>query len=81
MPNVIGDLRSTAVSELRGAGFAVTVNLQDTSVPAQDGRVTDQFPAPGSKRAKGDEVTIFVGHLTASPTTPTTPTNTTPTSP
>ncbi|MGZ8665970.1 MAG: Stk1 family PASTA domain-containing Ser/Thr kinase [Solirubrobacterales bacterium] len=73
VPNVIGDLRSTAVSKLRGAGFAVAVNLQDTSVPAQDGRVTDQFPAPGSKLAKGDEVTIFVGKLTESPTTPTTP--------
>ncbi len=74
VPNVIGDLRSTAVSKLRGAGFAVTVNLQDTSVPAQDGRVTDQFPAPGSKLAKGGEVTIFVGKLTESQTTPTTPT-------
>jgi serine/threonine-protein kinase len=74
VPNVIGDERSTAVSKLRGAGFAVAVNLQDTSVPAQDGKVTDQFPAPGSKLAKGGEVTIFVGQLTESPTTPTTPT-------
>jgi serine/threonine-protein kinase len=74
VPNVIGDLRSTAVSKLRAAGFAVVVNLQDTSVPAQDGRVTDQFPAPGSSLAKGEEVTIFVGQLTETPTTPTTPT-------
>ncbi len=73
VPNVIGDQRSTAVSALRNAGFSVTVNLQDTSVPAQDGRVTDQFPAPGSVRAKGTEVTIFVGHLTSTTTVPTTP--------
>jgi eukaryotic-like serine/threonine-protein kinase len=79
VPNVIGDLRSNAVSTLRGRGFSVAVNVVDTSVPSQDGRVTDQFPAPGSKLAKGDEVTIFVGRLTGSPTTPTTPT--TPTQP
>ena len=81
VPNVIGDLRSSAVSTLRGAGFSVTVNLQDTSVPQQDGRVTDQFPAPGSAQAKGTEVTIFVGKLTPPPTTPTSPTATTPTTP
>ena len=78
VPNVIGDLRSNAVSTLRSAGFAVTVNLQETSVPAQDGRVTDQFPAPGSARAMGTEVTIFVAQLTPPPTTPTSPTTTTP---
>ena len=78
VPNVIGDLRSNAVSTLRGAGFSVTVNLQETSVPAQDGRVTDQFPAPGSAQTMGTEVTIFVAQLTPPPTTPTSPTTTTP---
>jgi beta-lactam-binding protein with PASTA domain/predicted Ser/Thr protein kinase len=73
VPNVIGDLRSTAVTALRNAGFGVTVNEQDTTVPSQDNRVTDQFPPPGSLRAKGTEVTIFVGHLTSTPTGPTAP--------
>jgi serine/threonine-protein kinase len=81
VPNVIGEKRSNAVSALRGAGFSVTVNLQDTTVPAQDGRVTDQFPAPGAARAKGSAVTIFVGRLTAAPVTPTSPTTTTPAAP
>jgi len=68
VPNVIGDLRSTAVTALRNAGFVVTVNEQDTTVPSQNGRVTDQFPSPGTLRAKGTGVTIFVGKLVTTPT-------------
>ncbi len=79
VPNVIGRTRSSAVSTLRAKGFVVSISEQQTDVQAQDGKVVDQFPAPGSKNAKGSTVTIFVGSFTA-PTT-TTPTPTTPTTP
>ncbi|MFN8160376.1 MAG: PASTA domain-containing protein [Solirubrobacterales bacterium] len=74
VPNVIGDLRSDAVTALRDAGFTPDVREQDTPVPQQDGRVTDQFPAPGTKLATGGQVTIFVGKFVQTTTTPTTPT-------
>jgi beta-lactam-binding protein with PASTA domain/predicted Ser/Thr protein kinase len=80
VPNVIGKLRSGAVSTLHSKGFAVSVNEQNVTVAAQDGRVIDQFPTPGSSQSKGSTVTITVGSFTA-PTPPpsTTTTTTTPT--
>jgi eukaryotic-like serine/threonine-protein kinase len=77
VPNVIGKLQSNAQSTLRAKGFNVTVKEQTVDVPAQDGRVIDQFPAPGGSGTKGSTVTIFVGRFTAPeppPTTTTTPT-------
>jgi serine/threonine-protein kinase len=81
VPNVIGQTRSGAASLLHAQGFAVSVREQSVDVPAQDGRVIDQFPSPNSSEAKGSTVTIFVGNFTAPPppTTTTTPTTTTPT--
>jgi len=74
IPNVIGRTQASATSALRSKGFSVSVQSQDVTVPAQDGKVVDQFPGPGSSATKGSSVTIFVGHLTAPPTTTTTPT-------
>jgi eukaryotic-like serine/threonine-protein kinase len=77
VPNVIGKLRSSAVSALRAKGFEVAVKEQSVDVSAQDGRVIDQFPAPGGPAPKGSTVTIFVGSFTSPtppPTTTTTPT-------
>jgi eukaryotic-like serine/threonine-protein kinase len=79
VPNVIGKTRSSAVSTLRAKGFNVTVSEQAVEIPSQDGRVVDQFPAPGGSAASGSSVTIFVGSF-SSPTPPTT-TTTTPTTP
>jgi serine/threonine-protein kinase len=81
VPNVIGKLRSGAASTLHAKGFAVSVHEQPVDVAAQDGRVTDQFPPPGSSQRQGSTVTIFVGRFTAPPppsTTTTTPTVPTP---
>jgi eukaryotic-like serine/threonine-protein kinase len=81
IPNLIGRTRSSAVSSLRAQGFAVSVQEEEVDVESQDGRVIDQFPAPGGTAAKGSTVTIFVGDFTAPPpatTTPTTPTVPTP---
>ena len=61
VPNVIGKLRAEAVETLRAEGLKPTVNESETEVPSQVGRVTDQFPPPGSEVKPGSEVTIVVG--------------------
>jgi eukaryotic-like serine/threonine-protein kinase len=72
MPNVIGDERRDAVTELRRLGLSVTVTEVETDVEAQDGRVTDQFPPPGTEVREGDSVTIRVGDFVP-PESPTAP--------
>jgi serine/threonine-protein kinase len=72
MPNVIGDERREAVAELRDLGLSVTVTEVETDVEAQDGRVTDQFPPPGTEVREGDGVTIRVGDFVP-PESPTAP--------
>jgi serine/threonine-protein kinase len=61
VPNVIGKLRADAVETLRAEGLKPTVNESETEVPSQVGRVTDQFPPPGSEVKPGSEVTVVVG--------------------
>jgi serine/threonine-protein kinase len=61
VPNVIGKLRPEAVAALREAGLKPTVSEQETEVPAKVGRVTDQFPPPGSEVDPGTGVTVVVG--------------------
>jgi beta-lactam-binding protein with PASTA domain len=81
VPNEIGKTRSSAVSDLRSQGFDVAVSTQNTDVEAQDGKVIDQFPAPGGSAKKGSTVTLTVGHFVAPappPATTTTPTVPTP---
>jgi serine/threonine-protein kinase len=61
VPNVIGKARPDAVSALREAGLDPTVSEQETDVPSKVGKVTDQFPPPGSEVEPGSKVTIVVG--------------------
>jgi serine/threonine-protein kinase len=61
VPNVIGKERRQAVEALRAAGLDPTVQEQVTEVPPQVGRVTDQFPPPGSEVEPGSTVTVVVG--------------------
>jgi eukaryotic-like serine/threonine-protein kinase len=61
VPNVIGKLRAEAVSTLREAGLKPTVSEQETDVPSKVGRVTDQFPPPGSEVEPGTGVSVVVG--------------------
>jgi eukaryotic-like serine/threonine-protein kinase len=61
VPNVIGDERREAVEALRAAGLEPTVTEQPTETEPQIGRVTDQFPPPGSEVEPGATVTIVVG--------------------
>jgi beta-lactam-binding protein with PASTA domain/predicted Ser/Thr protein kinase len=61
VPNVIGKLRPDAVSALREAGLTPSVNEEETDVSSKVGKVTDQFPPPGSELEPGATVTIVVG--------------------
>ncbi len=61
VPNVIGKLRSTAVTKLREAGLEPTVEEEETDVPAKVGKVIDQSLSPGTEVAPGTPITIFVG--------------------
>ena len=68
VPDVIGDLRKTAVTDLKKAGFVPQITESPTDDPSQVGRVTAQFPPAGSRGQRGDVVSITVG--TAAPVQP-----------
>lgn len=70
VPNVIGKLRADAVETLRAEGLKPTVNEAETEVPSQVGRVTDQFPPPGSEVKPGSAVTVVVGKQASGSTEP-----------
>jgi eukaryotic-like serine/threonine-protein kinase len=61
VPNLIGQERAAAVEALRESGLDPAVQEQETNVPQQVGRVTDQFPPPGAEVEPGSEVTVIVG--------------------
>jgi serine/threonine-protein kinase len=60
-PNVIGKERAEAVEAVRAAGLKPVVQEEETEVPSQVGRVTDQFPPPSSELKPGSTVTLVVG--------------------
>jgi serine/threonine-protein kinase len=64
-PNVIGKERAEAVEMVREAGLKPVVQEQETEVPSQVGRVTDQFPPPNSEVKPGSTVTLVVGKAAA----------------
>jgi serine/threonine-protein kinase len=64
-PNVIGKERAEAVEMVREAGLRPVVQEQETEVPSQVGRVTDQFPPPSSEVKPGSTVTLVVGKAAA----------------
>ena len=61
VPNVIGKERRDAVEAIRAAGLTPQVEEEETEVSGQVGRVTDQFPPPGSELEPRSTVTITVG--------------------
>jgi beta-lactam-binding protein with PASTA domain/predicted Ser/Thr protein kinase len=69
-PNVIGKERAEAVEAVRAAGLDPTVQEQETEVPSQVGRVTDQFPPPNSELKPGTTVTLVVGKAAPSAAEP-----------
>ncbi|HEX6229647.1 MAG TPA: PASTA domain-containing protein, partial [Solirubrobacterales bacterium] len=70
VPNVIGKERREAVEMVRAAGLTPSVTEEETEVPSKVGRVTDQFPPPGSEVEPGTEVTLVVGKRAAGSTAP-----------
>jgi membrane peptidoglycan carboxypeptidase len=64
VPDVLGQSRASAESELRDAGFAVRVITEKESAPGQakknKGRVWKQDPAGGTSAESGSTVTIWV---------------------
>jgi serine/threonine-protein kinase len=70
VPNVIGLERRSAVEELRAAGLDPSVQEQETEVPSQVGRITDQFPPPGSEVEPGTGVSLVVGKQALGSTSP-----------
>jgi serine/threonine-protein kinase len=67
MPDVVGRSRDAAEATLEGRDLSVDVVIQSTDDPAQDDRVTDQAPAPGTRVQRGERVTIFIGRFEAPP--------------
>jgi eukaryotic-like serine/threonine-protein kinase len=65
VPNVIGKLRREAVEAIRAAGLQPSVEEEETTVTGKVGRVTDQFPPPGTEAEPGETVTITVGKQAA----------------
>jgi serine/threonine-protein kinase len=61
VPNVIGQERRAAVEAIRAAGLVPSVEEEETAVQGKIGRVTDQFPPPGTEAERGATVTITVG--------------------
>ena len=69
-PNLIGNERGEAVEAVRAAGLKPVVQEQETEVPSQVGRVTDQFPPPNSEVKPGSTVTLVVGKAAPSAAKP-----------
>jgi eukaryotic-like serine/threonine-protein kinase len=61
VPNVVGQEKETAQTNLEDAGFKVKVVNVAVSDPSQDNLVQDQDPQGGSEAEPGSTVTIFVG--------------------
>jgi beta-lactam-binding protein with PASTA domain/predicted Ser/Thr protein kinase len=70
VPNAIGQLRREAVEAIRAAGLEPSVQEQETEIQSQVGRVTDQFPPPGSEVSPGTTVTLVVGKRSVGATAP-----------
>jgi eukaryotic-like serine/threonine-protein kinase len=77
VPNVVGQKRGPAEATLGSQGFPATVQLQDVTNPSQNNIVLSQTPTGGKQATKGSNVTIVIGHYTATPTTTTSTPSTT----
>ena len=76
VPNVVGESKDAAISDLHAAGLSARVVTQTTSDPNSDGIVINQSPQGGSKLPKGEAVAISVGKFEQQSTTTTTTTTT-----
>jgi beta-lactam-binding protein with PASTA domain len=63
VPDVTGESKDSATSDLRAAGFSVSSVDQPTADPTMDGVVIDQSPSGGSAADPDSSVTIYVGRF------------------
>jgi beta-lactam-binding protein with PASTA domain len=63
VPDVAGEDETTAIQDLRAAGFKVRVVDQDATDETEDGLVVGQDPAAGQQAAAKATVTIYVGRF------------------
>jgi beta-lactam-binding protein with PASTA domain len=63
VPNVVGQQQSTAVNNLKSAGFKVVVLNRPVTNESKNGLVVDEQPRGGSGIPAGSQVTIFVGRF------------------
>jgi serine/threonine-protein kinase len=80
VPPVIGFSVSMAKSTLEGANLQSTLKFEPTTVQANDGKVLNQDPPPGTRVDPQSNVVLTVGEYTPPVTTPTSkgPTTTAP---
>ncbi len=62
VPDVVGKTQAAATGSLRGAGFKVDAQHQNTGDKKKDGIVLSQRPGGGKMADPGSTVTIVVGH-------------------
>ncbi|MEH3053344.1 MAG: Stk1 family PASTA domain-containing Ser/Thr kinase [Patulibacter minatonensis] len=68
IPELIGRSQATAENRLQSAGLGVQVVQEDTTDPAQVGKVISADPAVGQTVEPGSTVTIVIGRAPATPT-------------
>lgn len=61
VPNVVGLIRSDAVSQITGLGLTPSVEERTTDIEPQNGRVIDQNPGGGSTVNQGTRIVLVVG--------------------
>lgn len=61
VPNVVGQNRADAVSQLRAVGLAPDIQEQTTEIEPQSDRVIDQNPGGGSTVNEGTRIVLTVG--------------------
>jgi beta-lactam-binding protein with PASTA domain len=64
VPDVEGLFRDGAIRIMQNAGLNVVWEDQETTNPADDGRVLDQAPEPGQRVPEGETVTLIIGEFT-----------------
>jgi beta-lactam-binding protein with PASTA domain/predicted Ser/Thr protein kinase len=80
VPNVVGESKDAAISDLHASSLAARVVTQTTTDANADGIVQRQTPGAGNRLPRGEAVTIFVGKFKAPPPTTTTSTTSSTTS-
>src|SRR4051795_4123015 len=81
VPNVVGESKDAAITDLHAAGLSARVVTQTTDDPNSDGVVLSQSPQGGGRLPEGEAVAISVGKFEEPTTTTTTSTNTDTTTP